>query len=146
MVPAKELPHGRTRGKTSARGYDAAWRKLRAVKLAANPLCECDDCKATGATVAAQVVDHIIPIRQRPDLRLTWSNLRSMSKAHHDAHTAREQGFARSNKPRARRVDASGCPEGWGAEDGVGGVESLEKHRERPPAKLQKAKPQEIFV
>ena len=74
----------------SKRGYDAAWQRLRAAKLAADPLCECDDCKRHGWLVPADVVDHIQPIEERPDLRLDWSNLRSMAKAHHDRRTARQ--------------------------------------------------------
>ncbi|OGA13740.1 MAG: hypothetical protein A3H32_14360 [Betaproteobacteria bacterium RIFCSPLOWO2_02_FULL_63_19] len=87
------------RGSTTERGYDWAWRKLRARYLDANPLCECDECKAGKLKVTvAQVVDHRIAIEDRPDLRLEWSNLRSMSKAHHDAHTARTRGWGRAHR------------------------------------------------
>lgn len=85
----------RNRGKTAERGYDAAWRRLRGAKLARDPLCECDECQAgTIRVTAANVVDHRIAIEERPDLRLEWSNLRSMAKVCHDRHTARTQGFA----------------------------------------------------
>jgi 5-methylcytosine-specific restriction protein A len=66
-----------------------AWRQMRGRKLRANPLCECDECKATGAIVAASRVDHIKPRTEAPELSLVWSNLRSMSEAHHNRHTAR---------------------------------------------------------
>jgi 5-methylcytosine-specific restriction protein A len=85
----------RERGSAKERGYDATWRRLRERKLTADPYCQCDACKASGAVVLATVVDHIVPIAERPDLRLVWSNLRSMAKAHHDAHTARTVGFGR---------------------------------------------------
>lgn len=88
-------PKAKQRRGTAA-DYDAAWRKLSKQKLAEDPLCECDDCKASGDHVAATVVDHIIPIAERPDLRLTWSNLRSMAKRHHDRHTARTVGYGRA--------------------------------------------------
>ena len=85
----------RKRGKTAERGYDALWRKVRAVKLAQSPLCECDECQAGRIRVReAKVVDHIVPISERPDLRLDLSNLRSMAKPCHDKRTALEQGFA----------------------------------------------------
>ena len=85
----------RQRGNATARGYDADWRALRAAYLAQHPLCECDDCQGGALRVTpATVVDHRKPIAERPDLRLEWSNLRAMSKPHHDRHTARAQGFA----------------------------------------------------
>lgn len=91
------------RGNSTQRGYDAEWRKIRAQKLAVNPLCECDACKSSHRTTAAEVVDHIRSIAARPDLRLVWSNLRSMSKRCHDQHTARTQGFAQPKKSSYKR-------------------------------------------
>jgi 5-methylcytosine-specific restriction endonuclease McrA len=38
----------------------AAWRRLRAAKLAAEPLCH--PCKLRGRTVLAKAVDHIVAI------------------------------------------------------------------------------------
>ena len=92
QVPVDERfrKSGRSRWpRTSAasRGYDAAWRRLREAKLSADPFCQCDECTRTGALLQATVVDHIIPISERPDLRLEWDNLRSMTKAHHDRRT-----------------------------------------------------------
>jgi 5-methylcytosine-specific restriction enzyme A len=63
--------------------------------LSEHPLCECDECKAKGLLTPANVVDHIQTVRDRPDLRLEWSNLRAMAKRCHDRHTARGQGFGR---------------------------------------------------
>lgn len=86
----------RQRGTTAQRGYGADWQRLRLAFLAQHPLCECDDCGAgTKRVRAAQVVDHIIPISERPDLRLAETNLRAMAKSCHDARTARDQGFGR---------------------------------------------------
>lgn len=65
------------RPKTAARGYDADWRKLRALKLATDPFCQIrTHCQGAPATE----VDHIVPIALRPDLRLVWSNLQSACK------------------------------------------------------------------
>ncbi len=69
------------------RGYDGAWRKVRAQFLTAHPRCV--ECGAT-----ASEVDHIQSIAERPDLRLKWSNLRSFCKPHHSRRTALDQGFA----------------------------------------------------
>lgn len=65
------------------------WRDLRAAKLLADPLCQCDDCVRTGDVVAADVVDHIKPRCDYPHLELEPTNLRSMSARHHNRHTAR---------------------------------------------------------
>jgi 5-methylcytosine-specific restriction enzyme A len=78
------------RANSTRRGYDGAWRALRAEFLAANP-----ECAEAGCRVPATDVDHILAVRDRPDLRLVWSNLRSFCHVHHSRHTARTQGFAR---------------------------------------------------
>jgi 5-methylcytosine-specific restriction protein A len=84
------------RRKQSNADYDAKWRALREAFLNAHPLCECPECRADGLTRAASVVDHIESIAERPDLRLSWSNLRAMNKQCHDRHTARTRGFGRA--------------------------------------------------
>jgi 5-methylcytosine-specific restriction protein A len=76
----------------------ARWRALRQAKLLDSPLCECDDCKRTGAVVAADTVDHIQPRAERPDLELSYENLRSMSAAHHNRRTRRHLNRKRQNK------------------------------------------------
>lgn len=84
--------HDRRRGSSTARGYDAAWRRVRDAFLAEYPLCQCEDCQDGVLRItAATVVDHIIPISEQPGLRLEWSNLRSMAKACHDKRTLRDQ-------------------------------------------------------
>jgi 5-methylcytosine-specific restriction endonuclease McrA len=76
------------RGTASQRGYDAAWRKVREQFIAAHPWC----CEP-GCGKPAKDVDHIVSIRERPDLRLHWSNLRSFCHPHHSARTSREQSW-----------------------------------------------------
>ena len=49
-------------------------------------------CDEAGRLVEATVVDHVIPIRARPDLRLTLSNLQALCKPCHDRKTALEDG------------------------------------------------------
>ena len=78
----------RSRATAAERGYDAAWRKVRKQFLEKHPCCEVCGQPATE-------VDHIRTVKERPDLRLSWSNLRPLCKAHHSARTARDQGFAR---------------------------------------------------
>jgi 5-methylcytosine-specific restriction protein A len=83
---SQRVAHDRWRGSAASRGYDGAWRLLRLGKLRADPLCWW--CLLVGKLTAATTVDHIIPISERPDLRLIWGNLRSGCTPCHDAHTA----------------------------------------------------------
>ena len=76
------------RGSPSSRGYDYRWRKLREAYIAANPLCEIKT-NCVGPVLAAEV-DHKQTIRERPDLRLEWSNLQSACKSCHSAKTIKE--------------------------------------------------------
>ena len=78
----------RHRPSSEDRGYDKAWRILRARYLSANPTCVICGRRATE-------VDHIKSVRNRPDLRLDWYNLRAICKPDHSRRTATEQGFAR---------------------------------------------------
>lgn len=87
--------YDRRRGSSTARGYDRAWQRVRALKLQLDPLCECDECRAAGRILPATVVDHVRSIEEAPHLRLDFANLRSMAKECHDARTARDQGIAR---------------------------------------------------
>lgn len=68
----------RRRGKTAERGYDAAHRRLREAVLAEFPVCQ---VQLVCCGAMATDLDHIIPIEQRPDLRLVRSNVRSSCKA-----------------------------------------------------------------
>lgn len=79
------------------RGYDADWRRCRNLFAKAYPVCCVSGCGKPTAEV-----DHIQSIRDRPDLRLNWSNLRPMCRSHHSQRTARDQVFARSRAGVAR--------------------------------------------
>jgi 5-methylcytosine-specific restriction endonuclease McrA len=64
---------------TKQRGYDSAWQKTRAYKLSLAPFCELnrtEGCTKDMPRIATSV-DHTIPIRVNPALRLELSNLRS---------------------------------------------------------------------
>jgi 5-methylcytosine-specific restriction protein A len=67
----------RRRGTTAERGYANGWPRVRAAKLAIDPVCQIrTHCQGAAATE----VDHIVPIEQAPYLRLEWSNLQSACK------------------------------------------------------------------
>lgn len=69
--------------KTSTqRGYDARWRRLRAQKLRANPLCE--ECDKGGLLERATMVHHITPIEDGGE-PLDWDNLESLCLPCHGA-------------------------------------------------------------
>lgn len=73
-----------------AQGYDADWRKLSRVFRKRHPICATPDCGRP-----SQETDHILSVKDRPDLRLVWSNLRAYCKPCHSRRTATDQGFAR---------------------------------------------------
>lgn len=64
------------RGSAASRGYDWAWTKLSKRYRRAHPLCEMY-CKDEDRLKQAELVDHIIPVDVRPELRLVESNLQS---------------------------------------------------------------------
>ncbi len=71
------------RGSAADRGYDSAWRKVRRIKLARDPLCE--RCAADGRTRVADMVHHRVPVKEDPSLRLVLENLESLCNSCHAA-------------------------------------------------------------
>lgn len=69
--------------KTSVeRGYNSQWQKLRAMKLAQDPLCE--EHLRQNVDVAATMVHHIKPVETNPELRLVMENLMSLCNPCHE--------------------------------------------------------------
>lgn len=97
----RDLLRQKLRPTSSEAGYDRDWKRARARHLASHPRCIVEGC-----TRPATDVDHILSVRERPDLRLEPSNFRSMCHAHHAQRTAREQGFARTGALNASSSDA----------------------------------------
>lgn len=87
---------------TAAYGRD--WRKVRAVFVAANPLCA--RCAARGIVAATEDVHHLKPIATHPDLRLDMTNLEPLCGLCHKAETGRE----RTGRPVRWGCDANGKP------------------------------------
>ena len=97
---------------STARGYGAAWRKVRQFVLERDCyLCQCPRCKASGRVTPASEVDHIVSKAEAK--RKGWtqqqtddpSNLRAIAHACHVRVTAEQQG----HKPK-RRVGLDGFP------------------------------------
>jgi 5-methylcytosine-specific restriction protein A len=103
LIPAgKRCPHctkaaDQARGNAAERGYDADWRRVRAQHLAEYP-----GCSVAGCDERAVEVDHVISVRERPELRLDRGNLRSMCKPHHSSRTIADQGANRGKGVRFR--------------------------------------------
>ena len=74
-----------TRATAPERGYDGAWRKLRNWYASQHPVCEWPRC-----TQPMGIVDHILPVDERPDLRLVAENLQSLCRSHHAVKTAED--------------------------------------------------------
>ena len=60
-------------------GSTARWRKLRAAKLRASPICETPGCR-----LLATEVDHVVPLSIGGD-RWDFANLASLCHGHHAA-------------------------------------------------------------
>lgn len=93
----RKAAHDATRPKSGERGYDADWRAVRRQYLAAHPACQHEGC-----TAAAVEVHHVKSVAERPDLRLSWSNLSGLCRHHHSQITASTQSFGMSAEARAR--------------------------------------------
>lgn len=76
-----------------AKGYDRAWQRTRKAYLREHPLCECAECETVPIPLRASAteVDHIDGLGPLGPRGHDWSNLRSMTKAHHSRETARQQ-------------------------------------------------------
>jgi len=81
----------RTRESSTKRGYGYKWKKARDGFLKHNPLCV--QCLREGLTVAAGVVDHIVP--HKGDMNLFWdrSNWQALCAPCHNRKSAMEGAF-----------------------------------------------------
>lgn len=94
--PAPQRRPPDRRPSAARRLYGHRWRKESRLFLAQHPLCECDECMASGRRSASAVVDHDPP--HRGDLAAFWdmARWRAMAKRCHDRKTAsRDGGFGR---------------------------------------------------
>jgi 5-methylcytosine-specific restriction protein A len=101
--PECEKVWDKAAGSAASRGYDRDWRKLRESVLDEEPLCRI--CAKHGRITPAAEVDHIQPLRLRPELRLVRSNVRPLCSPCHRTVTAR---FNRSRGIGGQQSEASG--------------------------------------
>ncbi|TPW32740.1 HNH endonuclease [Pararhizobium mangrovi] len=110
----------------------AAWRKLRAAKLAVAPTCE--PCAARGQIAQADTVDHMTPIASGGAPFPTLDRLMSMCARCHNEKTAANDRT--HSKPFARRIkgfDANGNPVDPGDDWHGGGGQDHQRSRGRGP-------------
>lgn len=92
----------------------ARWRQLRLKKLQAQPLCECEECKASGKITPATEVHHIVPvesvttIEQMEVLMYDFNNLMSVSrechvKIHQEMFSHTKVNVQKANERRTKR-------------------------------------------
>jgi len=93
---------GTKRPSSAKRGYDSDWKRVRALHLRGNPFCIV--CGELG-----NEVDHIVSIRENPELRLEPSNLRTFCKKHHSRRTVYDQGWHQGKRP-ASEIAPDGMP------------------------------------
>lgn len=90
------------------------WRKLRMVKLQAQPLCECEECKEHNKITPAEAVHHIIPvesvttIEQMEVLMFDFNNLMSVShechaRIHQEMFSHSKENVKKANEKRTQR-------------------------------------------
>ena len=84
-------------------GSTRRWRKTRAAKLAANPLCEWPGCEAL-----ATAVDHADGTDYNTQ-RYDWDMLRSLCEPHHATRTAAQGNAAqRARRPASTHTNRQG--------------------------------------
>ena len=78
------------RGNSGQRGYDARWQAVRAIKIGRDPICEL--CVSKGIVKRTDIVHHIKPVEEHPELRLVMDNLMSVCIQCHEAIHGRLEG------------------------------------------------------
>lgn len=73
-----------------------AWKKLSRRMMEKNPVCV--ECLKQGIIKKADVIDHIVPIRQDWSRRLDESNLQSLCYRHHNQKTKAEKAARECKK------------------------------------------------
>lgn len=81
-------PFERFRHHNTAFYQSTPWRRIRAMKLEQQPMCE--ECERRGRLTPAQMVDHIVPIN-KGGAPLDMDNLQSLCNACHARKSAQDK-------------------------------------------------------
>jgi 5-methylcytosine-specific restriction endonuclease McrA len=92
---SRKIRNGQDRDDSGERGYDNRWNRLSARFAKQNPFCRFCDQEGFD-TELGQARDHIIPVRDRPDLRLTWKNVQNLCNSHHNGEKRKLEAIARA--------------------------------------------------
>lgn len=78
-----------------SRGYNAEWVEIREAK---KRLCKglCEECLRRGYLHNLDVIDHIIPVDDAPELRLSIENTQGLCHRHHNGWKRLLEAFARA--------------------------------------------------
>lgn len=68
-----------------------AWARCRMMKLARDPLCQA--CMAEGRLVPGQIVHHVKPYQDRPDLAYHLDNLETLCRSCHAREHSYQENF-----------------------------------------------------
>ncbi len=79
---------GGFRGSSRERGYDARWDRLSLAFRKKHPFCAW--CIQEGRDGLTDLVDHVLPVVDRPELRHEWSNLMGLCRECHGRKTSME--------------------------------------------------------
>lgn len=82
-----------TRGSRHDRGYDSTWVKRTEIYRKSHPFCA--ECHHFGRVELCDVIDHKIPVRDRPDLRLDPQNWWPLCHRCHNGIKAKMERAAR---------------------------------------------------
>lgn len=119
--------NNRRRDPVAARVYRSSrWTAVRARVLRDHPLCT--SCAAAGRTELASQVDHIVPVRVRPDLAYDPTNCQPLCTV---CHAAKSQAERRSGG-----VGGDADSHALRPESGARGVSLLSRVRGFPAARV----------
>lgn len=94
VAAQKIAKSGKYRGSPRERGYDARWDRLSVAFRKRNPFCLW--CAQAGRDTLTDLVDHMIPVVDRPDLKHEWDNLMPACVTCHGRKASLET-YAREN-------------------------------------------------
>lgn len=94
---------GNYRGSPRDRGYDAKWDRLSVAFRKRHPYCLF--CAQQGRDTLADLVDHVLPVVDRPDLKHEWKNLAQLCVPCHGVKARYER--------KAREINSLEILEQW---------------------------------
>ncbi|WP_075498370.1 HNH endonuclease [Moritella viscosa] len=100
----KERPKEHSRTSTTRNNdiYNSTkWKRLRARKLKANPICE--ECLTYNVVTPTDIIDHVIEINDNSELAYCYSNLRSLCHSCHNTKTAK----AKKDRTKVKTISSS---------------------------------------